>query len=386
MTNCSHLHSGYSKTKAPNIQNLCTRLLEELVKVRVVTSSLVVRPVCSRGVVFSATVHSTISAKPNGTPDLHLRRRRHIPNFPRGRIPLEQKQANTTMNSRPPEPPEPPRHVEITSDSTREPQPATPQMPPAPPNAVPACHHATPAYTPMNPTENHQHPEPEVKADGAELTTPSNEEEPIAKSEPLHVEEPTLSRENVTSKVPAPARDIFDDLTSLGRTQEDLIPSEKLLALLEPRKPKKDEWVRCHEEIATRVSIYESSNTREIYLVLPELLEAMGDVVRQVRMTLAVNYAGEVFIWPVPVPIGRRAHRAHISAHAAAETASQHWIRIVWKGNDYEVTRRKVHTIDPEWPAEIPDASAMLRFACKTGGIEIIDSMEHPVVRELLGL
>lgn len=285
----------------------------------------------------------------------------------------------------PEQPPEPPRHVEIPSVSAPEPPPATPEMPPAPPNAATANHHPTPAYIPMNPTENHQYPEPELKADGAELTTPSREEEPIAKSEPLPGANHTPSSGIVTTQVTVGPGDIFDNLAALGRTLEDLTPSEKVLTTLEARKPKKDEWVQCHGGILAQVSIYEPSESRDIYLVHPEMLEAMGDVVRYVRMTLAVNYAGQAFIWPVAVPLGRNPHRAHISAHAAAELATKHWIRIVWKGNDYEVTRRKESTKDPEWPAEISDASAMLRFACKSGGIEVIGDMEHPVVRELLG-
>jgi hypothetical protein len=238
----------------------------------------------------------------------------------------------------------------------------------------------------MNPTENHQHPDSPEKADGAELTTPSIEEEPIAKSEPLHAEEPIPSHKNVTSKVTAATRDIFDDLPYLGRTLDELTPSEKVLTSLEVRKTKKDEWVFCHLEIAARVNIYQPSDTQETYLILPEALEVLGDVVRHVCMTLAVNYAGEVFIWPVPVPMGRSPHKAHVSAAAAAKLATKQWTRIAWKGSDYEVMRRTGNAKAPQWPAEVSTASDMLRLACKPGGVEIIETAEHPVVRELLGL
>lgn len=291
---------------------------------------------------------------------------------------------NTTMN--PEQPPQLPRHVEIPSVSTTESQPPTPETPPPPPNADPASHHPTPAYNPMNPTENHQYPDSPEKADGAELTTPSIKEEPIAKSEPLYAEEPTPSQINVTSEVATGPRDIFDDLSSLGLTLDDLTPSKKILTGLEVRKPKKDEWVCCHLEIAAKVNIYQPSDTRETYLILPEVLDTMGDVVRHVCMTLAVNYAGEVFIWPVPVPMGRSPHKAHLSAAAAAKLATKQWIRIAWKGSDYEVMRRTGNAKAPQWPAEVSTASDMLRLACKPGGIEIIETAEHPVVRELLGL
>ncbi len=281
---------------------------------------------------------------------------------------------------------QPPQHVEIPSVSTPESQPPAPETPPPPPNADLASHHPTPAYTPKNPTENPQYPDPPEKADGAELTTLSIEEEPIAKPEPLHAEESTPSQINVTSEVAAGPRDIFDDLSTLGLTLDDLTPSEKVLTGLEVRKPKNDEWVRCHLEIAARVNIYQPTDTRETYLILPEALEAMGDVVRHVSMTLAVNYAGEVFIWPVRVPMGRSPHKAHLSAAAAAKLATKQWIRIFWKGSDYDVMRRTGTAKAPEWPAEVPTAGDMLRLACKPGGVEIIETAEHPVVRELLGL
>ncbi len=297
-------------------------------------------------------------------------------------VPLSPKQTNTTMNLEPPQPP----HVEHASVSAPEPQPATAEMPPPPPNAAHTSYHPSPAYIPMDPTEDRQRLEPELKADGAELTTPSIEEEPIAKSEPLHAENPTASQKNVTSEVAAGTRDIFDDLSSLGLTLDDLTPSEKVLTGLEVRKPKKDEWVRCHLETAVKVNIYQPSNTQETYLILPEALEAMGDVVRHVNMTLTVTYAGEAFIWPVPVPLGRSPHKAHLSAAAAARSATKQWIRIAWKGSDYEVSRRTGNPKAPEWPTEVPTAADMLRFACKPGGVEIIETTEHPVVRELLGL
>ena len=236
-------------------------------------------------------------------------------------------------------------------------------------------------------TEQRQYSEQLEKCDGAEQTAPSVGGEPIAKSEPQRAADTTENLELVTSEKPKVKEgDIFDNLIALGRTLNDLTPSQKILTVLPVRKPKKDEWVRCHSGIATPVNIYESSETRETYLILPAVLEAFETVVRHVRMTLTVNYAGEVFIWPVPIPLGAKPHAAHVSAFAAAEAATKSWIRIAWIGNAYEVSRRQNNAKNPEWPAEIKDASSMLRFACKAGGIEIIDSPAHPVACELLGL
>jgi hypothetical protein len=102
-------------------------------------------------------------------------------------------------------------------------------------------------------------------------------------------------------------------------------------------------------------------------------------------LTLAVNYSGHAFVWPVAVPAERKPHSAHLAASAAAEEATHHWVRMVWNGSTYSVTRRKGNTAVPEWPPEIPDPSAMLRLLSKVGSIEVIGSAEHPIVRDLLG-
>lgn len=223
----------------------------------------------------------------------------------------------------------------------------------------------------------------EEKGDGGEPTPPSGPEEPIAKPEPLAAVNYTPAAADVTSEK---VRDIFDDLPALARTPEDLIQSEKILANLPLRKPKKDEWIRTHTEIHAAVNLYESS-TKEFYLVLPEALDAMENLVKSVRLTLAITYAGDPFVWPVAVPSVRKPVPCHVTAANAAETASRKWLRIGWEQSkmDYDV-RVRITVKTPEWPSEITNASEMLRFVAKTGGFEVIDSPSHPVVQELLGL
>lgn len=224
----------------------------------------------------------------------------------------------------------------------------------------------------------------EGNGDGGEPTPPSLPEEPVAKPEPLSWEKNINSSPDVT---PKHSGDIFDDLDALGRTLDELLPSEKVLVSLEIRKPKKDEWFHCHGEIHTPVNIYENS-AQEFHLVLPAVLESMEEVVKHVRLCLAVNYSGDPFVWPIPVPSPQKPHSSHVSAARAAEAAKAGWIRMAWKkaASCYEVYRRPGSEKEPLWPVEIKTASEMLRFVSKAGGFEIIDSIDHPVVRELRGL
>ena len=221
------------------------------------------------------------------------------------------------------------------------------------------------------------------KNDATEPTVTSiSENHHSDKTELPFNEESTTTEPKVTSKTP----DIFDDLDALSCSPEDIVPSEKLLTFLPVRKPKKDEWVRSHSEISTPISIYEKKDTGDSYLVLPSVVEALNDVVRLVRLTLTVNYAGVPFLWPVPIPTEKNSHSAHIASSAAAEHAKKQWIRISWNGTQYDVHKRTTPGTPPLWPAEITSASDMLRFASKVGAFEVIDSLDHPVVKHHLGL
>lgn len=221
----------------------------------------------------------------------------------------------------------------------------------------------------------------EEKIDGTELTVPSVEGSRVDENQPATAEKTIQNAENVTPK----KRDIFDDLAALGRPLDELIPSEKLLTALPVRKPKRDEWCRVHPTIHARVYVYESNDDRSLYVVPPNVVEPLRDVVRYVQMSLAVSYSGTYLIWPVPIPTERKPYPAHVSAFAAAEKGRKEWVRITWTGTEYEVFRRKSASMEPVWPKEITNASEMLRFAAKVGGFEIIDSLDHPVVRGLLG-
>lgn len=166
----------------------------------------------------------------------------------------------------------------------------------------------------------------EQKIDGTELTVPSVEGSRVDENQPTSAENDSTVEEVVTPKV----GDIFDDLKALGRPIDEIVASEKLLTSLLVRKPKPDEWVRLHPSIHARAYVYEHKDERSWYLVLPSIVEPLLSVVRYVQLSLAVNYSGTAFVWPVPVPTERKPHRAHVTAFAGAEKATREWIRILW--------------------------------------------------------
>jgi len=189
----------------------------------------------------------------------------------------------------------------------------------------------------------------------------------------------------------APDVDVFSDIAKLGLSASEIAPSEKVLTVLDVRKPKRDEFVRCHPTLAARINIYEDGETRAVYLIGPSVLGRMAELVqggvKPVTLTLTANYGGGVFAWPVPVPADVRANQWHATAFHAAEEAAKHWIRLVAGNGQYDVFRRTVNEgVMPVWPEEADTVEKMLRMAfAKVGGAELINDPEHPIVLALEG-
>jgi hypothetical protein len=190
------------------------------------------------------------------------------------------------------------------------------------------------------------------------------------------------------SKVP----DVFSDLAKLALTAGEIAPSEKVLTILDVRKPRREEFVRCHPTITARINYYEDKETRAPYLIGPAVLEEMATLVGKgvcaVKLTLTASYTGSVFAWPVPIPADTRANRWHSTAFAAAEEASKHWVRLVAGSGHYDVFRRAVNEgMVPVWPEEADTPEKMLRLAfSKVGGAELINDPDHSVIRALKGI
>ena len=97
----------------------------------------------------------------------------------------------------------------------------------------------------------------------------------------------------------------------------------------------------------------------------------------------AINRAGALFIWPVPLPgPGGRRNPWHESHMKGAEVGMVRWVRIEanMAAGMYDVMVAQGALPDPEWPDL--DFGAILKLAF---GFNVIDSADHPVVRRLRG-
>ena len=187
----------------------------------------------------------------------------------------------------------------------------------------------------------------------------------------------------------AKKEDVFSNLAELGKDVESIAPSERIITSLEPRKPRKDEFFRCHPDLHVSLNLYEDKANRVDYVLTPAVLEVMHALVgvKRIRLTLCATYVGDYFAWPLAIPADVKANRWHATAYQAAEQAVGGWIRINPKGTHYEIHRREVHDAkEPVWPNEVEDAEDLARLTFGAGGGgDVIEDTSHDVVKRLRG-
>jgi hypothetical protein len=102
-------------------------------------------------------------------------------------------------------------------------------------------------------------------------------------------------------------------------------------------------------------------------------------------LTTCINRQGNLFLWPVPLPSGDGREIAwHTTAREAAALAEKVWIRLVANTNAaaYDIYEASALIPEPEWPDH--NLQELLRVAFGNG--RLIDSLEHPLVKQLRGL
>ena len=160
---------------------------------------------------------------------------------------------------------------------------------------------------------------------------------------------------------------------------------KKLLTNVPVGKPKKTQFFRVHisEDMTFPAMILENKETRESYLVVPEVSEEISELVRPVVLHAAIDRQNGVLLLPVYLPgeSGSR-HQTHESLAQAAELAKAAWIRITYNPHTsfYDVYEAQNDLPEPEWPAYDIDALVQVAFRGR-----IVTSLDHPIVQSLLG-
>jgi hypothetical protein len=158
-----------------------------------------------------------------------------------------------------------------------------------------------------------------------------------------------------------------------------------LLTSIPVRKPDRQQFVRVHPgdnyHYDTAILEYE----RESYLVAANMLGALQDEYRPVRLVLAMARGGMVpFLWPLKLPSSDgRTNTWNDSARMAAEAAKTAWVRVLPNHNLslYETRTAEGIADDPVWPDEPIENILEIAFRGRT----IMDE-DHPIVAKLRGL
>lgn len=156
-------------------------------------------------------------------------------------------------------------------------------------------------------------------------------------------------------------------------------------------RPPKQDFFRSHPDAAFRfpAAIIEDENNRsEVFIVDSRLINELEGEWKLAILTPIMNRQNELTIWPVKQPVGDRIPCAwHTSALQASVIAKDVWVRMTsnMRTKSYDVyqapAQHKNNWPDPVWPDMTMEELIDIAFRGR-----VIDSLDHPLVKQLRGL
>ena len=151
------------------------------------------------------------------------------------------------------------------------------------------------------------------------------------------------------------------------------------------RKPNKHEFIRVRpgDEWKCKVLTYKTGDVDELFVVAPAMLSALQQLTTPTQLHTAITQDGIVFLLPVTLPSSDGKPNSWNDTKAAAvQNAELNWVRIVANQarKAYDINLPVNPKPDPEWPDYSFDE--LLKLAFKGN---VIDSIDHPVVKKILG-
>ena len=180
--------------------------------------------------------------------------------------------------------------------------------------------------------------------------------------------------------------DPFDPASlRLGADYGAGIGVKRVISTVAVRRPGKQEWfrVRPGEDWRIETCIFELEAERETYLVDRSLWSELAGEIHPALVLVCVNRATDIFLWrcKLPGPDGRP-NVWNESGLRIALAAENRWVRMAsnMAAGHYEHFEPVTELPDPEWPPLT--FTEILRVAFRD---RMIDSLEHPIVRQLRG-
>jgi hypothetical protein len=173
----------------------------------------------------------------------------------------------------------------------------------------------------------------------------------------------------------------------LDQSYADTVGVKKLLTTVPVRKPGRQDFVRVHPDQNYRLTpaaIIEVKEDREVYLVTPNMAQALSGEFATVTLFTTINRQGTLHLWHVKLPNPEGRHNEwHRSAAEAAERAMKKWVRVTASMSlgAYEIFEASGDLPEPAWP----DFSfqEILKIAFRE---RIVDRVDHPLVLRLQGI
>ena len=248
--------------------------------------------------------------------------------------------------------------------------------------------HTTSAKSkPVNPKEK---PTMATTSDSAP-TPPDDAVVPEAAAAPPPTPEQTSATPPVTPPTP-PARpeppDPFDPAAlRLGADYSEGLGVRKVITTVPNRKPNKSEWfqVRAGEQwrLQTAVLELEKGVERSTYLVAPSLWADLSGEITPALLLTCVNRSNDLFLWRIKLPgADGRSNTWTDSALQIAQAAEVTWCRMVSDITNGIYTHYvpSAELPEPNWPTLSFHEIIKLAFRGR-----MIDSLDHPILRELRG-
>ena len=192
-------------------------------------------------------------------------------------------------------------------------------------------------------------------------------------------------KKSAPAEIPQAAADIFASLDTLRVAPDGSEGAivQSVLNFVPVKKPSKDWFFRIHPEYSLEVLILELKDDGEVLLVDPKLQGALLDEkcvsLRTIR--LGVNRQGNIFLWPVRMPVEGKRDAWASSALDAICLAETDWTRMQADMNygAYKIQKALVTDV-PKWPEQ--QFNELLRIGFKGA---IVDDLNHPTLRRLRG-
>lgn len=160
---------------------------------------------------------------------------------------------------------------------------------------------------------------------------------------------------------------------------------KKIITYIPVGKPGRQEFfrVRSGKEWRLVTAVIESKEDREVFLVSPNLRDAIPSEVKLKELVCCMTKQGTLRIWPLTIPGDEGRQNSWVaSALAAAKNAETHWVRMSsnMAAGIYEVRVALGNLPDPEWPDLTMKEIIQIAFRGN-----MIDDPNHDILRRLRG-